>query len=105
MSSAGEIDGRVIALCYHQSKNLREYVRAREKVGVNEQTAETEWHSIDEAIGMMPTSAKEEVPTKSPNKPSAPCPNCNGRGVGSHNSDGLPNTCLVCHGTGTAHVG
>ena len=39
------------------------------------------------------------------NKPSALCPNCNGRGVGSRNSDGLPNTCLVCHGTGTAHVG
>ena len=39
------------------------------------------------------------------NNPSAPCPNCNGRGVGSHNSDGLPNTCLACHGTGTAHVG
>jgi hypothetical protein len=33
-----------------------------------------------------------------------PCPTCNGRGVGSHNSDGLPNTCTVCLGTGTAPV-
>jgi DnaJ-class molecular chaperone len=47
----------------------------------------------------------KELLQTSHNKPSAPCPNCNGRGVGSHNSDGLPNTCLVCHGTGTAHVG
>jgi DnaJ-class molecular chaperone len=45
------------------------------------------------------------TPSASHNTPSAPCPNCNGRGVGSRNSDGLPNTCLVCHGTGTAHVG
>jgi len=33
-----------------------------------------------------------------------PCPICKGLGVESINSDGLPNTCTVCHGTGTAPV-
>ena len=33
-----------------------------------------------------------------------PCPICKGLRVESINSDGLPNTCTVCHGTGTAPV-
>lgn len=33
-----------------------------------------------------------------------PCPICKGLGVESRNSDGLPNTCTVCHGTGMAPV-
>jgi len=36
------------------------------------------------------------------NKLIMPCPICRGSGIGSHNSDDLPNTCTACHGTGTA---
>jgi len=93
--------------CGVSSGSLMCHVYASTDEYVNEQVLQLVDSLFREFASSYLSEARQRAVEKltAHNKPSAPCPNCNGRGVGSHNSDGLPNTCMVCRGTGTAHIG